>query len=152
MKRNLYFLLFLFLLSCQTQNEEKKEVITDNTPNPNEQIVKSFFEAFNQHDWAKMAAMYADTASFRDPSFGTDIVKQTHVETVKKYSELQKVFPNVKDSVTAVYPSGKNHIVVEFVSTGASADGKMSFNLPICTVFTIENGKIKSDFTYYDNN
>jgi ketosteroid isomerase-like protein len=56
----------------------------------------------------------------------------------------------LKDEVKAVYPSGENHIIVEFISTGTAPDNS-KFELPICTIFTIENGKITKDFTYYDN-
>ena len=41
-------------------------------------------------------------------------------------------------------------MIVEFISTGTAEDGSQ-FELPICTIFTIENGKITKDFTYYDN-
>lgn len=44
----------------------------------------------------------------------------------------------------------EKHITVESISTGTAADGS-KFELPICTIFTIENGKITKDFTYYDN-
>lgn len=49
-----------------------------------------------------------------------------------------------------MYPSGENHIIVEFVSSGTAPDNS-KFELPICTIFTIENGLITKDFTYYDN-
>lgn len=32
-----------------------------------------------------------------------------------------------------------------------AAPDNSKFTLPICTVFTIENGLITQDFTYYDN-
>ncbi|WP_262892331.1 hypothetical protein ACN9ML_07985 [Dyadobacter endophyticus] len=41
-------------------------------------------------------------------------------------------------------------MIVEFISTGTAPD-KSKFTLPICTIFTIENGNITQDFTYYDN-
>jgi ketosteroid isomerase-like protein len=49
-----------------------------------------------------------------------------------------------------MYPSGVKHITVEFISKGTGPDGK-AFELPICTVLTVEDGKIAKDFTYYDN-
>lgn len=49
-----------------------------------------------------------------------------------------------------VYPSSDQHIVVEFVSSGTAPDNS-KFELPICTIFTIENGKITKDFSYFDN-
>ena len=118
---------------------------TDNTT-----LIKQYFKHFNDHNWAKMAEMYTETSEFKDPSLGIGIVKQTRAETIKKYSELNKTFPDLKDEVIQVYPSGEQHIIVEFLSTGTAPDGS-KFELPICTIFTIENGKITKDFTYYDN-
>lgn len=33
-----------------------------------EKSVKQYFEHFNNHDFAKMANMYAETTDFKDPS------------------------------------------------------------------------------------
>ena len=115
-----------------------------------EKLVHQYFDHFNKHDWTKMANMYAETADFKDPSLGLGIVKQTRAQTIKKYSELHQNFPDLHDQVITIYPSGENHMVVEFVSTGTAPDNS-KFELPICTIFTIENGLITKDFTYYDN-
>ena len=61
-----------------------------------------------------------------------------------------QVFPNLKDEIVSIYPAGDKHIVVEFVSSGTAADSS-KFELPICTIFTIENGVITKYFTYFDN-
>ena len=97
-----------------------------------------------------MANMYAEISDFKDPSLGLGEVKQSHQQIIEKYSQLQQMFPNLKDEVLQMYPSGDKHMVVEFLSTGTAHDGS-TFVLPICTIFTIENGKITKDFTYYDN-
>ena len=52
--------------------------------------------------------------------------------------------------MVAVYPSGDKNVIVEFVSKGTLPD-QSKFELPICTIFTIENGKITKDYTYFDN-
>lgn len=145
MRKILILLITLSLISCTNQSKTTTLKSTEN-----EKLVKTYFEHFNNHDWKKMAEMYSETADFKDPSLGIDIVKQTQQQTIKKYSELNNVFPDLKDEVKAVYPSGDNHIVVEFISTGTAPDNS-KFELPICTIFTIENGKITKDFTYYDN-
>jgi ketosteroid isomerase-like protein len=142
MKKELsLFLLVAALFSCN----QPKQQIADN-----EAIVKQFFAYFNQHDWNKMAEMYSETADFKDPSLGKGIVKQTRAQTIQKYSELQKVFPDLHDEVIKTYPSGNNYIVVEFVSSGTAPDG-VKFELPICTILHVENSKITQDFTYFDN-
>lgn len=129
------------LFSCNQPKENSGE---------NEKLVKQYFEYFNKHDWHKMAAMYSDTAAFKDPSLGQGIVKQTKAQIIKKYGELSQLFPDVKDEVISVYPSGDKHVIVEFVSTGTAPDSS-KFELPICTIFKIENGLITQDYTYFDN-
>lgn len=115
----------------------------------NIRIASSVFEYFNQHDWEKMAELYTDPAEFKDPSFGQETVKQTREQIVRKYRELEEMSRDVRDDILQVYPSGDRHVIVEFVSSGTAPDGT-KWTLPICTIFTIENGQITKDFTYYD--
>lgn len=133
------------LASCNNQNQSKIMEISKN-----EKIVKQYFEHFNNHDWKKMAEMYTETVDFKDPSLGPGIVKQSRKQIEDKYADLHKVFPDLHDKVIQIYPSGEKHIIVEFVSTGTAPDNS-KFELPICTIFTIENGLITKDFTYFDN-
>lgn len=141
--RNWRIVLFwgIVLGACQTQVQEKPHL---------EAFIQRYFTYFNQHDWNKLAEMYIEKAQFKDPSLGKGIVTQTRQQTIQKYSELQKVFPDIHDTIIAIYPSGEKHIIVEFISTGTAPD-KSKFELPITTIFTIENNLISSDFTYYDN-
>ena len=133
--------LIIVLFSCNNNSDQSSQ---------NQAIIKQLYEHFNNHEWQKMADLYVDTTDFKDPSFGTKIIKQTRQQTVQKYSEMAKMFPDVKDEVVQMYDSGSNVIVVEFVSTGTAPDG-IKFKMPICSIYTIENGKITKDFTYYDN-
>ena len=145
--------LAIFLLTaCKNETAKEQPFVTvpDVTKNNQENVVRLMFERFNRHDWEGMAALYTDTAEFKDPSFGKGIVKQTRAETVKKYKELNALFTNFRDSVIGVYPSGDNYVTVEFISKGTAPDGTL-FELPICTILTVENGFIRKDFTYYDN-
>lgn len=143
--KNILFTILIVTLFTSCYNKKQPNMETDNT-----KLIKQYFEHFNQHDFTKMAEMYTDVAEFKDPSLGIGIVKQTRAETIKKYSELNKIFPDLKDSIVQIYPSGEKHIIVEFVSSGTAEDGS-KFELPICTIFTIENEKITKDFTYYNN-
>ena len=139
------FILTFILIGCNNQTKEK----TMDT-STNEKLVKQYFEHFNNHEWTKMADMYAETTDFKDPSLGQGIVKQTRQQIVDKYSELNKVFPDLHDQVIQTYPSGDQHIIVELVSSGTAPDHS-KFELPICVIFTIENGLITKDFSYFDN-
>ena len=142
MKKSLLTLsLFITLFSCKN---------SPNQPSENQIIIKQLYDHFNKHEWQKLADLYVETADFKDPSLGTEITKQTRQQTVQKYSEMEKMFPDIKDEVVQMYDSGNNVVVVEFVSTGTAPDGT-KFKMPICSIYTIENGKITKDFTYYDN-
>jgi len=145
MKHLITILLVAFALTaCNNKNEQNMRAAE------NEKLIKQYFDHFNNHDWTKMARMYAETAEFKDPSLGKKIIKQTREQIRKKYEELSQMFPDVKDEVVRIYPSGDKHIIVEFISTGTAPDNS-KFELPICTIFTIENRLITKDFTYYDN-
>ena len=146
MKNGIIILAVIFVLaSCNNQNQSKPMDTTQN-----EKVVKQYFEYFNSHNWKKMAEMYTETADFKDPSLGQGIVKQTRKQIEEKYAGLNEVFPDLKDSIVQIYPSGEKHIIVEFISSGTAPDNS-KFELPICTIFTIENGMITKDFTYFDN-
>lgn len=139
----LFFATFA-LVSCNNQNTKSLPTAD------NENLIKQYFEHFNNHEWKKMANMYSEISEFKDPSLGQGIVKQTRQQIIEKYSELNKVFADLHDQVIQIYPSGNKHVTVEFVSSGTASDSS-KFELPICTIFTIENGIITKDFTYFDN-
>ncbi len=134
----------LLFISCNQKKVKKMET------SANEKLVKQYFEHFNKHNWTAMANMYVENAEFKDPSLGIGIVKQTKQQIIDKYSELNGVFPDLNDKIIQIYPSGEKHIIVEFVSSGTAPDNS-KFELPICTIFTIKNGLITKDFTYFDN-
>jgi ketosteroid isomerase-like protein len=142
MKNTLFLFVFFVSIACQSEKQ------TDNTV-ANKAIIDEYFDYFNKHDWQKMVSMYADSAEMKDPAYGPKTIKMTQAEIQKKYEELQKGIPDVKDSVVVMYQSGDN-VIVEFVSSGTAPDST-KFELPICTIFEIKNGKITKDFTYYDN-
>lgn len=130
------------LAACE-QHDNRTDTNTQN-----ELKARSLFDAFNQHSWDKMAACYADTARFLDPSFGQRYVKKTHKETAAKYSQMQQLFPDIHDELKSVTASG-DKVFIEFVSSGSAKGHK--WTLPICTVLTFKSGLVISDATYYDN-
>ena len=145
MKQILSLLILLpIILSCNNQNQQSM------TQTKNQTLITQYFAHFNNHEWTQLAAMYAATVACKDPTLGAGIVQQTGKELANKYIELQHIFTDLKDEVLQMYPSGDKHVIVEFVSSGTAPDSSR-FELPICTIFTIENGKITKDFTYFDN-
>jgi ketosteroid isomerase-like protein len=143
MKISSVFFLTFCSLACQQKPVVQPQ---DNNLAP---LVRQYFSYFNQHDWEKMASMYADSATFLDPSFGVEKVKQTHAEFVAKYQQLQKAIPDIKDEIVQLYPSGPDCIIVEFLGTGTGPDGQF-FKMPICAILKFKDGKIVEDLTYYD--
>ncbi len=135
-------ILFWMMISC---SDSHKKIQDENV-----KLVENYFKLFNEHKWSQLSEMYVENAKYKDPSFGTGIIKQTKKDFVKKYTELNQIFPDLQDKVVNIYPSGDKNIIVEFFSTGTAPD-QSKFELPICTIFTIENGKITTDYTYYDN-
>ncbi|WDT67256.1 nuclear transport factor 2 family protein [Cloacibacterium sp. TD35] len=148
MKKILLFIAMTSLFSCK-QSEEKMVSIKE-TSSENEKIVKQLFVHFNNHDWEKMADLYTENPEFKEPTSGMKPHVKSRNQIVKEYTELQKQIPDVNDSLIAVYPSGKDKVIVEFIASGTLPD-KSKYQLPICTIFTIENGKITKDYTYFDN-
>jgi ketosteroid isomerase-like protein len=138
-----WILLILVITACQGEKSSNVE------QEKNVAIVKKSFELFNKHDWKSMAALYRNPAAFKDPSFGQDVVEQTHDQIIKKYTEMATMSPDIKDDVVEIYPSGDKYVTVEFVSSGTSPDGT-KWSLPICTILTLEDGQIVKDYTYYD--
>ena len=132
-------------LSCTPKKENK----TSNTKT-NVELVQAVFEHFNQHDWEGMARLYIEDAEFKDPEYGMEKITKTRADIVGHYTALSQMFPDIKDEVVAIYASGENHVIVEFVSSGTAPDGT-TFSLPICSIFTVENGVITKDYNYYDN-
>ncbi len=142
MKKLLACIALLFLGTTFYARNEPREM-------KNEAIVRAMFEAFNQHEWQKMASFYDEQARFLDPSYGPGYIGRSRQQTVEHYRELEKMFPDIKDELTDVIASG-NKVVVQFLSTGTAPDGTQ-WHLPICTVFTLKDGEIVVDATYYDN-
>lgn len=129
----------LLLAACAPVAPQEKQSVD---------VAKKLFEAFNRHDWKAMADLYIEPASFLDPAYGKEYFLKSREEIMARYAELQRTFPDIRDAVTNIYPSGET-VVVEFVSTGTKPDGT-SFTLPIVSILTIEKGMIVKDATYYD--
>lgn len=145
MKKILCLLGIIIALASCKRNQQGEIVVKEN-----EQLIKQYFDHFNKHQWQEMAEMYMDTSEFKDPSLGQGVVKQTRQQTIEKYTKLNDTFPDIHDEVIKIYYSENENIIVEFISSGTAHDNS-KFELPICTIFKIEHGKIAQDFTYYDN-
>lgn len=145
-KLTLFLLGGCLFFSCKTSVDKST---SGNAPEGNKAIVDTYFRYFNNHEWQKMADLYSEAPEMKDPSLGTSNITMTKADIVKKYQELHKAIPDVQDRILSTYITGDN-VIVEFVSSGTVPDSTR-FELPICTIFEIKNGKITKDLTYYDN-
>lgn len=141
-----YYLLAFCLMTCLAchQNPPLRDEAA-----ANKKIIHTYFTYFNQHRWQDMVSLYADTVAMRDPSIGLALVHLHRDAILQKYQAMGVALPDVRDSIVNEYHSG-DRVVVEFISKATGPDGK-KFELPICTIFAIHDGKITEDLTYYDN-
>ncbi|WP_158825407.1 nuclear transport factor 2 family protein [Mucilaginibacter lacusdianchii] len=130
-------------------NRPSAATVNTSSTKENEAIVRAAFEAFNQHDWSKMASYYAEPAVFLDPEYGTEYVNKTQKESADNHANLEKFSPDIKDSITTMIAAG-DKVAIEFISSGITAD-KKHWKLPVSAVLTLKNGKIIKDATYYNH-
>lgn len=131
--KKLAFVALLAIGACQPN-------VKENSDDP-EIVARQVFDAFNAHDWAKMESLYADSVILQDPAYPGGKKGKVGI------TDFYKSVPDIHDEVKNIFARG-NQAVIEFVSTG-TIDGRV-FELPICTVLTIEHGKVIRDNTYYD--
>ena len=120
-----------------------------NLRSKNIELARNVFRHFNEHRWSDMAKLYANPAEFKDPSFGFEIVFQNHEQIIHKYEQMEKMSPDIQDTIVELYATDDQHVIVEFVSSGTSPDGS-KWQLQLVTIFKIEKGLITREFTYYD--
>lgn len=138
MRSIVFFGALMLMVGCSV-----KQAVNDNVA-----LTRGMFDAFNRHEWQKMAAYYSDPALFLDPSFGAEYVSKSQTETAHKYAAMERMFPDIHDEIGGIYPSG-DKVTVEFISTGSMSDS-VKFKMPIVTVLTFKDGLIIKDATYYD--
>jgi ketosteroid isomerase-like protein len=134
------FAISLFACSPTESSQSKQNVAT----------VKAMFEAFNAHDWKKMATYYAEKPLFLAPEFGGKHIVQTHADIIKNYSKLSDAFPDIQDIISLIAPVGEDKVLVQFMSKGTLADKSAKMELQLCSVLTLKDGKITMDEVYYD--
>jgi ketosteroid isomerase-like protein len=107
-------------------------------------VVRSMFDAFNRHDAAAMAALYADDARLSSPDFcaprGRNDVERT-------YNDLFKTFPDIRDDIDSMVAT-ESRVAVRF--TARSSAGSEPLALRIMTFLTVRDGRITEDDSLFD--
>ncbi len=109
--------------------------------------VRLKFEAFNRHDVAAIEAIYAPNAVLHSPDYpelrGNSAIAGT-------YRQLFDAIPDAADTVQEL-GYFENKVYAQFVLSGhvKSAPDKL-VTVRIMSVYTIRDGRIVDDSTYYD--
>jgi ketosteroid isomerase-like protein len=126
--------------------------ITDpNLVDQNIEIARKSFAAFNRHDWKEQASYFSDTCKFLDPSYGDKHVTVNRKDKIAKYVKMEEMSPDIKDEITSIFGVG-DKVVIQFISSGTTQteEGRYNWRMPICCIFTIQDGLIVVDETYYN--
>ena len=146
MKQPFFLLSVLFFIQYSCVNNSKIDVVENNI-----EIAKKSFAAFNALNWEKQASYFSDTCKYLDPSYGDTHVVKSRTEKIEKYRKMEEMSPDIKDEITSIFGVGEK-VVIQFISSGTAKtkQGDYKWSLPICCVFTIQNGLIVKDETYYN--
>ena len=109
--------------------------------------VRLKFDAFNRHDVDAIKTTYAPDAILHSPDYPELHGNSPIAET---YSRLFDAMPDAKDTIQAL-GSFEDKVYAQFLLTGhfnGAADKPVSVR--IMSVYTIRNGLIIDDSTYYD--
>lgn len=114
-------------------------------------IAKKSFAAFNAHNWEEQASYFSDTCQYLDPSYGDTPVVKSRIEKIEKYLKMEEMSADIKDEITSIF-GAEDKVVIQFISSGTAKteQGDYKWSLPICCVFTFQNGLIVKDATYYN--
>ena len=108
-------------------------------------MARTMFEAFNRHDTATLATLYAEDARLASSDFCR--VRIGRSEVIRTYRALFERFPDIHDEVQDVLVDG-DRVVVRFVAR--SGQGAGSLALPIATFLVVDDGLIRSDDSLFD--
>jgi hypothetical protein len=110
-----------------------------------EAVVQAMFDAFNRHDAAAMAELYAEDARLASSDFCTPRVGREEVR--RTYRELFAQFPDIHDEVQQLVVQG-DRVAVRFVATSKLSNPPLA--LPIATLLTVRSGLIHADDSSFD--
>lgn len=111
------------------------------------EVVQSKFSAFNRHDVGAIEEVYASGATLNSPDYSNLVGNEAIAGT---YRKLFDSIPDAKDNIQLLESVGK-HVYVQFVLSGHwnGAQDK-PIGVRIMAAYTVENGRIIEDATYYD--
>ena len=110
-------------------------------------LVRLKFAAFNKHDADAIEKIYASGATLHSPDYPHLAGNKQIADT---YRGLFGAIPDAKDNLETL-ESSASHVYAQFVLTGhlKGAQDK-PINVRIISVYTVKDGRIADDSTYYD--
>lgn len=105
------------------------------------------FAAFNKHDAEAIEQIYASDATLRSPDYPS---LMGNVRIADTYRKIFDAVPDAKDELETLERSS-NHVYAQYLLTGhlkGAQDKPLSVR--IMSVYTVKNGHIIDDATYYD--
>ena len=108
-------------------------------------VVRAMFDAFNRHDAAAMARLYASDARLASSDFCA--VRTGPNEVLRTYRELFAAFPDIRDDVISIVIDG-DQAAVRFTSSSDAPEHK--FRLELMTYFRFGDRLIVEDDTIFD--
>jgi limonene-1,2-epoxide hydrolase len=111
------------------------------------QVVRHKFTAFNQHDVGAIEEIYSREATLNSPDYRDLIGSKPIAET---YRKLFESIPDAKDTVERLESAGER-VYAQFVLSGHwnGMQDKL-ITVRIMAVYTVKDGRIVDDATYYD--
>lgn len=120
-------------------------------------VVEAYLAAWNAHDSAAAAALFADDVVYYDASVGTPVTGRDAAKSGVIDNFLGAV-PDAAWNIKGTPVAADGKVAFEWVfsgtNTGAWADGtaatNKAFSFPGASVFVVQDGKITSQSDYYD--
>lgn len=111
-------------------------------PRTPRQVVEAMFEAFNRHDAAAMARLYAPEARLTSSDF---CAPRGAADVERTYRALFEAFPDIVDQVEIMVTEGQ-HVAVRFTAVSRATD----MRLPIQATLRVRDGLIVEDHSIFD--
>jgi ketosteroid isomerase-like protein len=111
------------------------------------EVVRHKFAAFNQHDLGAIEHIYSSNATLNSPDQRGLIGNKPIADT---YRMLFESIPDAKDTIELLEAAGKR-VYAQFVLSGHwNGMQDKPVKVRIMSVYTVKNGRIIDDATYYD--
>ena len=112
-------------------------------PPSNRELVRAMFDAFNRHDAAAVASIYAKATVVYSPDACAPTRGRAAVEA--SYAKLFNEMPDVQNQIDTII-SEDNQVAVRFTATSKELDNP----LPIAAFLKFLNSEVIEERVFYD--